>query len=69
MAREDEIRTIAYGIWDQEGRGDGHDREHWLKAEVMWEHSQRTGAAPEKALPRIRTVESATKSKGNGRQA
>ena len=45
MGREDEIRIIAYSIWEKEGRSDGHDFEHWLKAEVIWEEKQKDEAA------------------------
>lgn len=41
MAREDEIKVIAYSIWEQEGCCDGHDIEHWLKAGVIWEEQQK----------------------------
>ncbi len=34
MDREEEIRLIAYGIWEEEGYRHGHDAEHWLKAEA-----------------------------------
>ncbi len=36
MGRNDEIRRIAYGIWEREGRLDGHALEHWQKAEKNW---------------------------------
>ena len=51
MAREDEIRMIAYTIWQQEGCCDGRDKEHWLMAEVVWLENQKKGkaAAPAKA--------------------
>jgi len=45
MGREDEIRVIAYSIWEEEGFCDGHDCEHWLKAEVVWEEKQKDEAA------------------------
>jgi hypothetical protein len=35
MGREDEIRLIAYRIWE-EGCPNGRDCEHWYKAEVIW---------------------------------
>lgn len=41
MEREDEIRMIAYKIWEEEGCLDGHDCEHWFRAEVIWEHQQK----------------------------
>ena len=46
MGREDEIRIIAYRIWEEEGCCDGHDCEHWLKAEVIWEEQQKNEATP-----------------------
>lgn len=30
---EDELRRRAYRIWEDEGRPDGRDREHWARAE------------------------------------
>ncbi|HVP57014.1 MAG TPA: DUF2934 domain-containing protein [bacterium] len=36
MGREDEIRLIAYGIWEEEGRPDGRHLDHWLRAEIIW---------------------------------
>ena len=45
MGREDEIRIIAYRIWEEEGCCDGHDCEHWLKAEMVWEGKQEYIAA------------------------
>jgi hypothetical protein len=30
---EDEIRTRAYLLYEQEGRQEGHDEEYWLRAE------------------------------------
>ncbi|MBI4488263.1 MAG: DUF2934 domain-containing protein [Deltaproteobacteria bacterium] len=36
MQREEEIRLIAYQIWEEEGRPQGRDVEHWLKAEAIW---------------------------------
>lgn len=40
MGREDEIRVLAYEIWQQEGCCNGNDVEHWLRAEVIWEEKQ-----------------------------
>ena len=45
MGREDEIKTIAYRIWEEEGCCDGHDFDHWLKAEVIWDDKQKNEAA------------------------
>ncbi len=54
MAREDEIRLIAYNIWEEEGCVDGHDCEHWLRAELLWERQQ-------KEKPVTRTTKTAPK--------
>ena len=46
MGREDEIRIIAYRIWEEESCCHGRDAEHWLKAEVIWEEKQRDKEIP-----------------------
>ena len=58
MDREDEIREIAYTIWEQEGCVNGNDLEYWLKAEVIWEERNapktsniQTPEAPKPAVP------------------
>jgi len=46
MGKEDEIRLIAYHIWEEEGCQDGHDCEHWFRAEALWEKKHNTLAVP-----------------------
>jgi hypothetical protein len=46
MGKEDEIRLIAYRIWEEEGCRDGHDCEHWFKAETLWETSHQVVELP-----------------------
>jgi hypothetical protein len=41
MGREDEIRLIAYKIWEDEGCKNGHDCAHWFRAETVWEINQK----------------------------
>ncbi len=50
MAREEEVRLIAYSIWEQEGCLNGRDCEHWFRAETIWEEQQKAkqAAAPAK---------------------
>ena len=36
MRNDDEVRAIAYHIWEEEGRPSGRDLDHWLKAEAIW---------------------------------
>jgi hypothetical protein len=38
MDREEEIRLIAYQIWEEEGNVHGLDADHWQKAELIWEN-------------------------------
>ena len=40
MGREDDIRLIAFRIWEEEGCLNGWDCEHWLRAESIWEKNQ-----------------------------
>jgi len=39
--REEEIRLVAYRIWEEEGCPHGRDLEHWRKAEAIWEEQHR----------------------------
>lgn len=41
MAKEDEIRLIAYNIWEKEGCINGKECEHWFRAEAIWEEQQK----------------------------
>jgi hypothetical protein len=41
MGREEEIKLIAYKIWEEERCVDGHDCEHWFRAEAIWEQQQK----------------------------
>lgn len=34
MNAEEEIRRRAYELYEQDGRQDGRDRDHWLRAEA-----------------------------------
>ena len=45
MAREDEIKLIAYQLWEEEGCPPGRDGEHWYRAEVIWQEKQPKKAA------------------------
>jgi hypothetical protein len=48
MGKEDEIRLIAYSMWEEEGCQDGHDCEHWIRAEAIWEEKQKNEATSTK---------------------
>jgi hypothetical protein len=50
MGRNDEIKMIAYHLWEEENCPDGRDCEHWFRAEAIWEEqSKRTIAVNTKA--------------------
>ena len=40
MYHDEEMRLIAYRIWEEEGRPEGRDLEHWFKAEAIWQERQ-----------------------------
>jgi hypothetical protein len=41
MSKEDEVRQIAYSIWEKENRPEGKDHEHWFKAESILEQNEK----------------------------
>ncbi len=60
MAKEEEIRLIAYDIWEEENCPNGRDCEHWFRAEAIWEQQQKakTVAASSKAEAKGLTLKS-----------
>ena len=34
--RDEEIRQLAYKIWQEAGYPNGSDLQHWLKAQEIW---------------------------------
>ena len=51
MEREQEVRELAYRIWEQEGCLDGYDVQHWLKAEALWQEEHRPKSKPKRSKP------------------
>ena len=39
--KDEEIRLIAYYIWEDEGKISGHEDEYYLRAEVIWKQNSR----------------------------
>jgi hypothetical protein len=60
--REEEIRHLAYRVWQEEGRQDGYDVQHWLKAETIWLEKHRPRSEP-KALKRRSVAPTAGKNR------
>ncbi len=54
MGREDEIKVIAYSIWEGEGCPNGRDCEHWYRAEIIWEDQQQRNVGAAAAKPSAR---------------
>lgn len=46
MAREDEVRNIAYALWVQDGYNRDSAIQHWLRAEAIWEQNQKALKSP-----------------------
>ena len=51
MERENEIKLIAYQIWEEEGCCEGRDMDHWIKAEVVWKQKQAKPEQKKEAKP------------------
>ena len=62
--RRDAIEAHAYAIWEREGRPDGKDLEHWLRAEAEVDAEQ-TGASARQEAPK--PPQPVAKSKRRGR--
>jgi hypothetical protein len=63
MGREDEIRLIAYSIWEQESCPDGRNCEHWFRAEAIWEERNKKAAAKSDTTKPRQPVKQQTRSK------
>ncbi|MGA8758737.1 MAG: DUF2934 domain-containing protein [Stellaceae bacterium] len=50
--KEQAIRERAYAIWVEEGRADGKDLEHWLRAEAEINSADQESKEPN-AIPAI----------------
>jgi len=48
---QEQIRELAYRIWQSEGYPHGYDVQHWLKAETMWQEEHRPKSKPKRSKP------------------
>jgi hypothetical protein len=46
MHHDEEIRLIAYHIWEDEGHPNGRQMDHWLKAETTLQQKSLQQTAP-----------------------
>jgi len=70
MHHEEDVRLIAYEIWEQEGRPDGQDMEHWLRAEAIWAERQlpQIGETAVKSAPKKARRTTTTKRRTTSRK-
>ena len=49
--RDEEVRQLAYRIWQEAGCPDGSELQHWFKAEEYWQehHPSENRTNPSKA--------------------
>ena len=49
--RDEQIRELAYRIWQEEGYPYGQEVQHWLKAETIWLEKHRVKSQPKSSKP------------------
>jgi hypothetical protein len=50
MASEEQIKELAYAIWEQEGRPEGKDLDYYFRAKQMLEERE-AASPPDNELP------------------
>ena len=53
MVTEEQIRALAYTIWEQEGRPHGKHEEHYLRAKQILEEKEKTSGVDFKEPPSV----------------
>ncbi len=53
MSTEEQIKALAYSIWEQEGRPEGKHAEHYFRAKQIFEEQEATRAIELAPLPLI----------------
>jgi hypothetical protein len=66
MDREDEIKLIAYRLWEEEGCPDGRDCEHWIEAETIWQEINEKNKT--KNVRKVPVKRSTTKKRKTGKR-
>lgn len=67
--RTDAIRECAYGIWQAEGCQDGHELDHWLRAERALAAAETTARAAPAVDHVLAAVTHRSKSSGDVKRA
>jgi len=61
MVTEEQIRALAYTIWEQEGHPHGKHEEHYLRAKQILEEKERTSNVEFKEPPSVINLPAPTK--------
>jgi hypothetical protein len=69
MGKEDEVKLIAYRLWEEEGCVDGHDCEHWFRAEVIWGRNQKQSVKESTETELKQVVKQNTKVTGKNKKS
>jgi hypothetical protein len=51
MVTEEQIRELAYAIWEQEGRPEGKDLEYYFRAKQMLEEREAASSPSKEPVP------------------
>jgi hypothetical protein len=51
MVTEEQIRGLAYSIWEQEGRPEGKDQEYYFRAKQMLEEQEAASSPAKESEP------------------
>jgi hypothetical protein len=49
---DEEVRQLAYRIWQEAGCPNGSDLQHWLKAKEVWQENHRSENQPKPSKAR-----------------
>ena len=57
MVTEEQIRELAYAIWEQEGRPEGKDLEYYFRAKQMLEEREAASSPAKESVPPASTLQ------------
>lgn len=64
--REERIRKRAHAIWEEEGRPEGREYSHWLRARAEEAEASGDGRTAVPPVPEGRTPEKSPEARGRG---
>ncbi|HZD40344.1 MAG TPA: DUF2934 domain-containing protein [Terriglobales bacterium] len=68
MGRDEEIRLIAYKLWESENRPEGREAEHWARAEALWQEQNAKPSTKAKPNSKRATARKTTAAKSTARK-